>query len=498
MDLLLNPLPAETMLEGTRPRILIVDDREENRYVLCRSLERAGFKCEQTSSGIDALEIAQTLPDLIILDVHLGDISGCEVCQRIKRDPRTAVISVLQISAAFVSSEDRARALEGGADGYLTHPIDRLVLVATVRSLLRLRHAEMVARRSAQHWQSTFDALAEGLALVDASNRLLRWNAAFSQICGSRLCPHAGDDAASLFRPLIGSDLPFASNGKKHRAEFTIDRRSVQLSVSRIPGDDAAAEKILILTDITDQRLAEYAVRTAEKLAATGKLANAIAHEINNPLEALTNLIYLAGRTPGIEDVHDLLSRADTELARIARITRQSLAFHRDTQLPVAVDVGDLIADLIELFENVATAHKVRLAFDRHPVPAVHAYPGQLSQVFGNLIRNAIEAAPPQSAVVVRVHAVHREHGEGLRVTIHDRGRGIPKDVQQSIFDPFFTTKDLKGSGLGLWVSRSLILRHEGTIRFRSSERAGKSGTVFEVFLPATRLDPSAISPREP
>ncbi|HEY6491398.1 MAG: ATP-binding protein [Terracidiphilus sp.] len=475
-----------------------MDDREENRYVLCRSLERAGFQCEQTSRGIDALEIAQTLPDLIILDVHLSDISGYEVCQKIKRDPRTASIPVLQISASFVSSEDRARALEGGADGYLVHPIDRLVLAATVRSLLRLRQAETVARRSAEHWQSTFDAMAEGLALVDANNRLLRWNAAFSEICGAEVCPHAGDDAATLFRPLVGSDTPFELNGNnRYNAEFTIDRRSVQLSVSRIPGDDPAAEKILILTDITDQKLAEYAVRTAEKLAATGKLANAIAHEINNPLEALTNLIYLASRAPGIEDVRTLLSRADTELARIARITKQSLAFHRDTQLPVAVDVGDLLADLIGLFENVAAAHKIRLVYDRHPAPAVHAYPGQLSQVFGNLIRNAVEAAAPQSSVVVRIRAVHRGQGEGLRITIHDRGRGIPQDVQRSIFDPFFTTKDLKGSGLGLWVSRSLILRHQGTIRFRSSERAGKSGTVFEVFLPTTRLDPGATSLRE-
>lgn len=498
MDLLLNPLFEEKTSEGHRPRILIVDDREENRYVLCRSLERAGFKCEQTSHGIDALEIAQTLPDLIILDVHLADISGYEVCQRIKRDPRTASISVLQISAAFVSSEDRARALEGGADGYLTHPIDRLVLVATVRSLLRLRHAEMAARRSAQHWQSTFDALAEGLALLDANNRLLRWNAAFAEICGDRLCPHAGDDVASLFHPLVGSDAPFELTGnKRHSAEFTIDRRSVQLSVSRIPGDDPAAEKILILTDITDRKLAEYAVRTAEKLAATGKMANAIAHEINNPLEALTNLIYLAGRTTALEDVHDLMSRADAELARIARITRQSLAFHRDTQLPVAVDISDLIADLIGLSESTAAAHKVRLVYDRHPVPAVRAYPGQLSQVFGNLIRNAVEAASTQSSVVVRVRAIHRKPGRGVRVTIHDRGRGIPKDVQRLIFDPFFTTKDLKGSGLGLWVSRSLILRHEGTIRFRTSERVGKSGTVFEVFLPAGKFDPDGVSSPE-
>ncbi len=239
------------------------------------------------------------------------------------------------------------------------------------------------------------------------------------------------------------------------------------------------------MADVTDRKLAEYALRTAEKLAATGKLANAIAHEINNPLEALTNLIYLAGRSSSVSDVRDLLNRAETELARITRITKQSLAFHRDSQIPVALDLGDLITDIVELFQRVAAGHRVCLVYDRRPCPAVCAYPGQLSQVFGNLIRNAIEAAPPESSVLVRLRSVTRNRREGASVTIVDRGLGIPSDIRKNIFDPFFTTKDLKGSGLGLWVSRSLILRHEGTISFRTSERAGKSGTLFEVFLPA-------------
>lgn len=475
------------MSKPTRPRVLVVDDREENRYVVSRSLESAGFSCEQTGSGIEALRIAQTLPDVIILDVHLPDTSGYEICQRIKRDPHTSSISVLQISASFVSSEDRVRALEGGADGYLTHPIDRLVLVATVRSLLRLREAESAARKSSEQWQVTFDSLAEGLALVDADNRFIRWNSAFAEICGDSLHLHVGDDAASLFGPLVGSESAFKLGDSQQRqsTEFTLDRRGILLSVNRITGDVAAGEKVIILTDITDRKVAEYALRTAEKLSATGSLANAIAHEINNPLEALTNLIYLAGRTSSLEDIQSLLVRADAELSRIARITKQSLAFHRDTQAPVAIDLGELIADILDLYQRIASAKKIRFRLDREAIPKISAFPGQLNQVFGNLLRNAIEASPPESTVHIRLKAIERRHRRGVRVTIHDRGAGIPVDIRASVFDPFFTTKELKGSGLGLWVSRSLILRHEGTIRFRTSEKADRSGTLFEIFLPA-------------
>jgi signal transduction histidine kinase len=483
---------------GERARILIADDREENRYVLCRALDAAGFHCTQTSSGFGALEVARTLPDLIILDVHLPDLSGYEVCQRIKKSPQTASISVLQISASFVSSEDRARALDGGADGYLTHPIDRLVLVATVRSLLRLRTAENMARRSAEQWQSTFDALAEGLAVADAGNHLLRWNHAFSEICRPMFHPNVGEDAAGLFRQLIGTDTAFHLNGhKRNSAEFAIDGKTLQLSVNKVEAEGSEGEKILILTDFTDRKLAEYALRTAEKLAATGKLANAIAHEINNPLEALTNLIYLAGRSTSIDAIQDLLTHADLELARIARITKQSLSFHRDTQVPIAIDVGDLVTDIVALFERTATARRVHLVCDKRPTPAIYGFPGQLSQVFGNLVRNAAEAAAPETEVTVRVRAIHRAEREGVRVSIHDRGSGIPIDVQRKMFDPFFTTKDLKGSGLGLWVSKSLVLKHGGTIRFRSSQREGHSGTTFEVFLPKDELDPNHVSPMD-
>jgi len=479
-------------------RILIADDCEETRYVLSRVLSAAGYECLEVQSGSEALGLAQTLPDLLILDVRLPDISGYEVCKRIKQNPKTASISVLQISASFVNNGDRVRALEGGADGYLTHPIDAMVLVATVGSLVRLRNAEAHARKAAMEWQATFDALNEGIALVDPEGRLARWNAAFQRFCSCDPVLEQGRDAAPLLESMIGTSEPLRKGESRFSADFQMGRRTVQVSVNPAGGPGAEEEKTLILTDVTDRILAEYAVRTAEKLAVTGRLASTIAHEINNPLEALVNLIYLAKRVPSMDEALRLLSSADRELERIARITKQSLAFHRDSEKPIDVDLSQLVTEVVTLYEGSAAAHHVRLICDCRPAPVIAGFPGQLTQVFGNLIRNAAEAAPPATEVVVRVRSICRKGHMGTRVTIHDHGCGIPPDLQTRMFDPFFTTKALKGSGLGLWVSKSLVSRHSGTIRFRSSQRVGASGTTFEVFFPVSncvRLEDAGGAP---
>ena len=472
-----------------KTRILIADDHKENRYVVRHVLEGSGYVCLECDSGLKTLEIAKTLPDLIILDVRLPDISGIEVCRSLKANALTSSIAVMQISASFVAPEDRVQALEAGADGYLTHPIDRMVLLATVRALLRLREAEKVARSAAAHWETTFDSLAEGLAVVGANGQFLRWNHAFAEICGGSSATFADRDAQKFFDNLLGTSEPLSHPpGRRFCAEYTVGERTLQFSVSNLIEENGAKERIIAVSDVTDRKLAEYALRTAEKLAATGKLANAIAHEINNPLEAITNLLFLARSSDSLGFVQEMLKLATAQMERVSRITRQILAFHRETEYPIAVDVGGIVEEVAAVYEGTATSRRVRIQCDRRPTLTIYGFPGQLTQVFGNLIRNAAEAALPDTTVSIRVREISRSGQTGTRVTIHDRGCGIPHEIQKKIFDPFFTTKELKGSGLGLWVSKQLIQKHGGTIRFRTSQTERLRGTVFEVFLPVGGL----------
>jgi len=482
-------------MSESRSRILIIDDHEQNRYVLTKVLERAGFQIEIAETARRGIELADSLPDVVILDVHLPDMSGFDVCRSIKANPKTAQISVLQISASFVSGKDKAKALEAGADGYLTHPIDAMVLVATVRALLRLRHAEIRAYTSAQQWQSTFNALSEAVAVVDDAECLVRVNRAFAEMFNLEYPFRKPSSVAQAMASMEGAAelLRGTPNGQRKTGEFQSESRALKYTIDPFTFEDGRAGKVIVLTDVTDRKLADYALRTAEKLAATAKLAHAIAHEINNPLEALTNLVFLAESATDPNDIRSYLVAARESIDRIARITKQSLSFHRDTDHAVALDVGAIVSEVVSLYERVAQPRNVCVELEVKPTITIYGFPGQLRQVFGNLFRNAIEASPANAVVRVRVRPAWREGREGACVTIHDRGAGIPTSVQERIFDPFFTTKELKGSGLGLWVTRAIVTKHAGTVRFRTSVRNKNSGTSFSVFLPVGGIQPGMV-----
>lgn len=479
-------------METPAPKILHVDDREENRYIAGRILRAAGFEVAEARTGVEGLEKSLESPDLIILDIKLPDMLGYEVCRRIRANPATAKIPVLHLSATFVTGESRVHALEGGADSYLTWPVEPPVLVSTIRSLLRLGHAEEISRVSAKQWQSTFDALTDGVALVDVDGRILRCNRAFVELTGSRFEQAIGGEAATLLAEGLGVapgqqaqlDGPPVEVMGNARRWYRMSARAVVRPDSRDLGG-----WIAVVADITDRKRSEEVLRLNEKLIATGRLAHSIAHEINNPLAALTNLLYLA-RQGTAGPTAEYLKSAQAELERVSLITKQTLAFHRETRTPQPVEISGVLEDILQLLAARIHEKNVEVRQMYETRAKVCVFPGEIRQVFSNLMANAIEALPEGGQLtlhVVESRDWHDHERAGVRVTIADNGPGIPEEVKSRIFDAFFTTKELKGSGLGLWLTRGIIAKHGGTIRFRSRQRnggSGLSGTIFSVFLP--------------
>ena len=238
-------------------------------------------------------------------------------------------------------------------------------------------------------------------------------------------------------------------------------------------------------TDITEQRRSEEALRQTEKLAATGRLAASIAHEINNPLEAVTNLVYLARKQPA--NVQKYLLLADQELDRIAQITKNTLGFYRDSVAPTSVDISELLEEVLALygrklkFKNITVHPKYT-----HGI-VVLGFPGEIRQIFANLISNAIEALSERGGLTIGARKMVSNDGSerrGVRVTFLDNGTGIAPEDRKRIFEPFYTTKKDVGTGLGLWLTRGLVEKHRGSLRLRSSVRRGATWTAFSVFLP--------------
>jgi signal transduction histidine kinase len=216
-------------------------------------------------------------------------------------------------------------------------------------------------------------------------------------------------------------------------------------------------------------------------------MAATVAHEINNPLEAVTNLVYLAKGCAVREDVQQYLNTIDEELDRVSHLTRQTLGFYREAKAPSAVRVGPIVESLMSFFGGRARNKGIEIRPEIRRDPEIHAVTGEIRQVITNLLSNSIDAVGSGGLIRIRVDAVqlHGQQSPGIRITVADSGPGIPLSVRSKIFEPFFTTKTDVGTGLGLWVCTNILKRHDGSIRVKSSTMAGKSWTVFCVFLPS-------------
>ena len=240
---------------------------------------------------------------------------------------------------------------------------------------------------------------------------------------------------------------------------------------------------------------AEEALRRSEKLAVAGRLAASIAHEINNPLEAIVNLVYLARTSATIEDAKEYLALAETELARVSAITNETLKFYRQPNKPAELQVAPILESLLVLYNRKIQWANITIETDFRSTKPVIAFGGELRQMFSNLLTNAIDAAR-EGRILLRVKPASDRSGKpGVRVIFADTGSGIPADVKRTIFEPFVSTKGMRGTGLGLWVASEVVQKHGGSIRVKSSTSPDRHGTVFMVFLPEKALTEISTSP---
>ena len=243
----------------------------------------------------------------------------------------------------------------------------------------------------------------------------------------------------------------------------------------------------LLQNEIVARKKAEDALIRGEKLASVGRMAAVLAHEINNPLEAVMNILYIAMTSEGLpEATRQHLETADGELKRIAHITRQTLGFHRESSAPTSFQVSSLVDSVINLFQAKAVSKRAIIESQCDGGLQLTAFQGELRQVLSNLLANSLDAIPSGGKVILRAAPVSDiRHVRGaVRISVADNGQGITSEALSQIFEPFFTTKGTVGNGLGLWVSKQIVEKHAGSIRVHSCTTGPTQGTTFSILLP--------------
>jgi len=341
-----------------------------------------------------------------------------------------------------------------------------------------------------------------GFAFLDRQGRFIRVNNFLATGMGIELTQFLGHTARELFGTVEGETLEprlaeiFQGAQPVDTLELQItdgkgDVRSWLVNLYPVKSGQQEVRWVgAVMIDTTERRRSEDTLRRTEKLAAAGQLAASIAHEINNPLEAVTNLLFLLRtQVPLDGDGMRFAEMAQHELSRVSEITQQTLRFYRPSTSPALANVAEILDSILTLHSG--RIHTLRVDVARRYGDNVDLYclSGALRQVFANLITNALDALNGGGRLMVRATRSHcwTDGRAGVRVVVADTGTGMPDEVQARIFEPFFTTKLATGTGLGLWVTHDIVDKHQGTItvrsRFEPPEGNG-SGTVFMLFFP--------------
>lgn len=342
---------------------------------------------------------------------------------------------------------------------------------------------------------SILESTVEAIAVCDPTGKIITCNAALNELCGRNPLFRQFDEAlnlelqdatgeiedASLIAPALNGVTFTGRRVRLQREDGSVV--SLLLSGSPIHGSSSSEGCVLSLTDVTERELAVEALLRSEKLASVGRMASTIAHEINNPLEAIGQLLYLALTAPTIApEVKTFLDMAVEELDRISHITRQTLAFHRDPGTPVAIDLRENIDGVLRLYAGRLKSRGIEFVTRYRNCDLVKAMSSEVRQVISNLLTNSMDAVSSGGRIELRLSpSIRRDGSAAVRFTIADTGSGMSPEHMKKIFEPFFTTKQSVGVGLGLWVTAQILAQHRALIQVKSRVA---QGTVFSILFP--------------
>ena len=342
-----------------------------------------------------------------------------------------------------------------------------------------------------------------GLAFFDRHSRMVRVNQVFAEMNGVPLSRHLGRTLPEVVTEPVAQQLDsvvqrvFAGEASVRDQEIrgtgNDRKRTWTWLVSAYPVRTTPNQVRwvgVIVMDASERKRSEEALRRSEKLAATGRLAASISHEINNPLEAITNLLFLLRNFCSLEEqAQRYVAMAEHEARRISEITQQTLRFYRQSTSPARTNMGELLDSVLSLFQVRLNTLGIRVERKYDPAMDLFCFAGEVRQVIANLVGNAIDATSGGGRLIIRARRSRnwkdRRH-KGVRITVADTGTGIERELRHRIFEAFFTTKEETGTGLGLWVSHEIILKHQGLVHLRSRDGASgcPTGTVFQIFFP--------------
>lgn len=381
----------------------------------------------------------------------------------------------------------------------LDNTIDGVVLV--LQDIEQIKAANELLRRSSEFFSGIINTVRQPLLVLDSDLRIVTTNESFlhtfkvsREETVNKFLYRLGNEQWNILklRALLEEVLPkeqvVANFQVEHEFE-TIGRRIMLLNARRLSQLNEREPMILLaIEDITQRKLAEAALVKEEKLAASEHLAASLAHEINNPLQSVTNLIALLGNSPHLdEQERQHATLANQELGRVVHLVRQSLGFYRTATSPTVVNLEEVLESILNLYSKQIQEKQLTVRKRYRVDGTIQSYPGEIRQVFSTLLVNALDACSPGRRIVLHASTStdwRGPTGRGVRITVADTGGGISPESKAHIFEPFFTTKEESGTGLGLWVTQGIVHRLGGSIRVRSVTRPGKSGTCFSIFVP--------------